>query len=292
MNSLDKILGGKELTFNLPHIRLAARAWGNPSDIPVLALHGWLDNAASFSKIAPELKGVYLVAIDLAGHGHSEHRHANATYDFIHWILDIHYVLKALDWTKVNLLGHSLGAAIASVYAGTFSENISSLALIDGLGPLSASAQDTPKRLKRAIIATEQTWNKRTHMYSLDKMTTRLSDAIDGLDRTSAEILLSRGAKKNKEGYSWSYDPRLTGPSFLRLTEEQTEAFLSSIECKTLVLRAKEGWPIDDAVIKKRLSYFKTLKLDYVDGCHHTHLVTPQAVTNNLQDFFDSRKNI
>ena len=34
----------------------------------VLALHGWLDNAASFVPLAAQLPGLELVAIDLPGH--------------------------------------------------------------------------------------------------------------------------------------------------------------------------------------------------------------------------------
>ena len=42
--------------------------WGRPGNTPILALHGWLDNAASFSRLAPLLLDVDVVAIDLPGH--------------------------------------------------------------------------------------------------------------------------------------------------------------------------------------------------------------------------------
>ena len=45
----------RELALDLPQGRFAALAWGDPSLPPLLALHGWLDNAASFSTLAPLL---------------------------------------------------------------------------------------------------------------------------------------------------------------------------------------------------------------------------------------------
>src|SRR5204862_6383008 len=47
---------------------LAALRWTSPSEgapVRVLALHGWLDNAASFAPLAPHLPGLDLVALDL-----------------------------------------------------------------------------------------------------------------------------------------------------------------------------------------------------------------------------------
>ena len=45
--------------------------WGSGQKNKILALHGWLDNAASFNQLAPKLAeiGYEVVAIDFAGHG-------------------------------------------------------------------------------------------------------------------------------------------------------------------------------------------------------------------------------
>ena len=61
-----------ELTWNVDGLALKGLAWGDPADAPVLALHGWLDNAASFALLAPQLSGHYVVALDLTGHGQSD----------------------------------------------------------------------------------------------------------------------------------------------------------------------------------------------------------------------------
>ena len=54
---------------------LAGLAWRREGAPRVLCLHGWLDNAASFVPLAPLLDRLDVVALDLPGHGHSEHRH-------------------------------------------------------------------------------------------------------------------------------------------------------------------------------------------------------------------------
>lgn len=61
-----------EVIFALPHLRLSALTWGTPEGKPLLALHGWLDNAMTFINLAPHLAaaGFYVVAPDLAGHGY------------------------------------------------------------------------------------------------------------------------------------------------------------------------------------------------------------------------------
>jgi pimeloyl-ACP methyl ester carboxylesterase len=39
----------------LPHLALSAQVWGDDAAPPLLALHGWLDNAGSFALLAPLL---------------------------------------------------------------------------------------------------------------------------------------------------------------------------------------------------------------------------------------------
>ena len=53
-------------------INVASKTHGDPQNPWVIALHGWLDNAASFNALAPLLKDVYVIALDLPGHGHSD----------------------------------------------------------------------------------------------------------------------------------------------------------------------------------------------------------------------------
>ena len=56
----------EEVRLSLPHIELAAHLFGPEDGVPVIALHGWLDNANSFARLAPKLQGLRIVALDMA----------------------------------------------------------------------------------------------------------------------------------------------------------------------------------------------------------------------------------
>ena len=62
-----------EFELDVPMGRIAGLRQGEAGQPRVLALHGWLDNAASFLPLAAHLDGVELVAPDLPGHGRSAH---------------------------------------------------------------------------------------------------------------------------------------------------------------------------------------------------------------------------
>src|SRR5688500_13408037 len=89
--------------------RLSALCFGPADGVPVLAMHGWLDNAASFERLAEHLSGVNLVALDLAGHGLSERR-ADGVYVFLDYVADASLAISALGWSRCVVVGHSLGA--------------------------------------------------------------------------------------------------------------------------------------------------------------------------------------
>lgn len=119
----------------------------------VLALHGWLDNAASFLPMAPWLRDFDLVAIDQLGHGRSAHLPAGAEYNFATAINGVLDVADALDWERFSLLGHSMGAGIASLIAAACPERIEALVAIEALGALTEAPDRTVVRLREAIQA-------------------------------------------------------------------------------------------------------------------------------------------
>lgn len=235
----------EEVRLSLPHIELAAHLFGPEDGLPVIALHGWLDNANSFARLAPKLQGLRIVALDMAGHGHSAHRPAGAGYALWDYVFDVLQVAEQLGWKRFALLGHSLGAVVSTVLAGALPERVTHLALIDGVIPPTATGEDPAERLGMALQAQINLQDKRKPVYgTLDRAVEARMKGVVAVSREAAELLARRGLMPVPGGYTWRSDSRLTLASPIRLTEEQ--AMASCVEWRALHSwwsRKKACWP-------------------------------------------------
>jgi pimeloyl-ACP methyl ester carboxylesterase len=278
----------EDLRLELPDFHVAAKAWGAREGRPVLAMHGWLDNASSFDRLAPlicDRLGLRLVALDLPGHGLSDHK--RCTYHFIDSVADALAAADALGWDRFSLLGHSMGAGIATLVAGAAPERIDRCALIEGLGPMSEAPEMAAKRLARSLRVerrkVERT-NKKLHP-SHESAAERLIDAAP-MKIESARILVERGLIELEGGFEWRADPRLRIDSRLRMTEEQVEAFLRSITCPVVLIQAEQGWPHIPEQMASRVAAITNVQSVKLPGRHHLHLDDPEPVADVLAGFF------
>lgn len=267
----------RELMLNAAGYQMAAVEYGDPDGVPVLALHGWLDNAASFSEIAKHLTGIRLIALDLIGHGRSSHRPQAMSYHIWDNVVDVHSVLQVLGLKKVHIVGHSMGASIAMLFAATFPENAGRLMLIDGLAPLAYEVEKLPKLLSEAIIKRNKMATKLLKPYS------SFEQAVDArmngrwpVSREAAIALLERGLTNTDKGYVWSNDPKLLMPSLVRFSPEQISSFLKSVESKAIVIKAVGG--ADEIVNERWLADLKDAEVVEMEGGHHLHLAPQVAI--------------
>lgn len=266
----------KEYVFNLSGKKFHARAWGNPEASPVMALHGWLDNANSFTPLAEHLEDVFLVAPDLAGHGLTDHRSADARYNIWQDTTDIFAIADQLDWKNFSLLGHSRGGICATISAGTFPRRISRLILLDALIPVDIATQDSaPKQLAKAMLSLRRLDNSKKTIYpSPDKALGPRMRSPMTLSHKSANLLAERGLEEVDGGYRWRTDPQLTGASEVRLVEDQYAAFLDAINCPSLMLIAEQGrmkQPLEN-VFNRLLADNALFEKRILPGGHHFHM--------------------
>ena len=267
---------------------MAAQVFGT-GDKPTLALHGWLDNSSSFSRLAPLFPELEWVALDLAGHGHSEHRPPGVMYHLIDYVADLHQVAQSLGWQRFQIVSHSLGGAVAALFASVFPERVSRLVLLESLGAFSAQPGDLPKDTRRYLDAFDALSGKELPIYPSIERAAATRQAAGDLTLDSARILSERGLKQVAGGFTWRSDPRLRLPSPQRLTDAQIDGALGKISCPTLLVRALSGLPLIKNSIPTRGAQLRDLTVAEVPGGHHVHLDSPEAVAPAMRDFFQAK---
>lgn len=252
---------------------------------PLLALHGWLDNAASFLPMAPHLDAFDLVALDLPGHGQSFHYPAQAEYSLFSTLLDVLAAADALGFERFALLGHSMGGAISSLVAAAAPERIASLHLIEALGPLAAPEEGTGQRLRDAVAQRRALEGKRKRVFDDPALAerARMQTPIAQLDAASAKLIVGRGLRAVEGGYEWSSDARLTLPTAVRMTEAQVRDCLAGIACPVRMVMADPPPPyIPTAMIEARRASVADVQCTVMVGGHHLHMTHPREVAQAL----------
>ena len=77
---------------------------------------------------------MYIVALDLPGHGSSSHLPNGVPYTDLTWVIEIIRTLQYLEWdSNVSIIAHSMGANASVEVAALFPEMITNLVMLDTL---------------------------------------------------------------------------------------------------------------------------------------------------------------
>lgn len=272
-----------ERRFNLGEQTFAALQWPGEGE-PILALHGWLDNAASFLPLAEYLTRP-LVALDLSGHGHTEHRPGGSPLHFVDNVADVSAVADQLGWQRFTLMGHSMGAGIACLFAGAFPERVARLILIDGLGPLSGEPAEAATQLRKSVEQARELATKKKPLYAHkeDAIAAR-TRGFGGLSESASALLVERGLRVVSGGWSWRADSRLRVASAQRFSEAQVEAFLRAIQAPVCLLMGEQGMGGAN-LFSHRQAWLADCQAITLPGRHHLHMEEPQAVAAEIERF-------
>ena len=253
----------------------------------LIALHGWLDNGASFLPLAPYLDDFHLVCVDLPGHGHSDHK--TTPYVFVDWLDDLYQITQAAGWSRFTLLGHSLGALIASAYAGVFPEQIERLILLEGLGPLTQPDEAVPAQIRRAILSRSRTRERSAAGFaSIDEAVAARCKVAD-ITPAAARLICERQLEERAGRWQWRSDPRLRDLSPLRMSEGQAQALIKAICCPVLFIRGEQGFAELEAQWQLRQGAFRQIEQVILPGNHHFHMENGAATAVCIVNFCQVR---
>lgn len=259
------------LQWQVNSLKLAGLAWGHAGQKPLLALHGWLDNAASFALLGPLLVGHHVIALDLTGHGQSAHRSADANYQIWDDLPEILGVLEDLGWESFDLLGHSRGAIIATLLASSYPERVNHLVLLDAVSPEPVPAEAFPQQMRKSLQDKPDLSTRANRVFpSVEEALA--SRVARGLPKEAATLLVERNLRHCDGGVTWVTDPRLHGASAVKLTKTQIVAVLQALDMPTLLLLARHGSGQIPEVATMAREFITSLTIDIVEGSHHFHM--------------------
>lgn len=278
-------------TVSVRGLDYAVRRWG-PADAPQLfLLHGWMDSSPTFQFVVDALRRDWqIIAPDWRGFGGS------TWFGHSYWFPDYYADLEALlahyaPEGAVRLVGHSMGAAVAGVYAGLRPERVSQLVMMDFLGLKPPPDADAPTLLRKWLDAQAAAPRLPTHADHA-AFVRRLRTANPRLSPERADFLARHvGRAAAGDRVEMACDPWHKVPSPFVYRIEDVMACWRQVRAPTLMLLAEHGYVNERLAdepdeLQRRLGCFADVRvLTIADAGHNLQHDQPEQVAAALEDF-------
>lgn len=275
-------------------LRYHVRHWGGEDAPIIVMLHGWMDMSASFQFLVDAFaRDWHVIAPDWRGFGLSEH--AQGGYWYPDYLADLEAILDHYSPDKpVYLLGHSLGANVAGIYAGVRPERVAKLIDIEGFGLPVTEPLQAPVRFAQWLDALQDPSGLRSYP-TPQEVAARLQKTNPRLSDVRAAFLARRWAASDKDG-NWNIladaRHRLPSPNLYRIDE--VLACWSAITAPVLWIEARDSEltaRLDAgegarAEIDRRIAFIPNVTILMVDGAGHmVHHDQPEILAAAIEEF-------
>ncbi len=282
----------ESLFFDLRGLRYHVRHWPGDAARRLVLLHGWMDVSASFQFLVDALDpGWDIYAPDWRGYGLSGWGPSDS-YWFQDYVADLDQLLHRIQPDEaVNLVGHSLGGNVGSIYAGTRPERIARFVNLEGFGMARNEPGQAPGRLLRWLneLCDRPTLRGYENFAALAD---RLQKNNPRLTRDRAEFLARHWGKEvSGGGVELRSDPahKIVNATLSRY--EEMVAFWNKVTAPVLWVDAAESKTLKQIGIgsvdyAERRAAHKTLRYETVrEAGHMLHHDQPEQVARLIQDF-------
>jgi pimeloyl-ACP methyl ester carboxylesterase len=200
----------EEFFIQVRDLKLCACAWGPEDGPPIVCLHGILDQGFSWELVARPLadEGYRVIAPDLRGHGLSDHVGKGGSYHILDFVADVDGIVQKVADKPFVLVGHSMGAAIAGLYAGARPARVSSLILVE----LPRAPQAKPANMAEAFaMQLDYLAKPRQHpvFKSVEEAAERRRRGMRAIPSGFALRAVRRLTEPCDGGVRWRWDPLL-----------------------------------------------------------------------------------
>jgi pimeloyl-ACP methyl ester carboxylesterase len=283
-------------------LRYHVRQWGTPAagTPPLVLVHGWMDVAASWQFMVDAFaRDRWIVAPDWRGFGDTEAPHTD-NYWFPDYLADLDFLLDHYAGGQpVDLVGHSMGGNIATLYTGARPQRVRRLVNLEGFGMPATRPSQAPGRYAK--------WLDELHALHRGELQLKAYDSVDGvaarLMKTNRRLgagqagwLAGHWARQDADG-RW----RILGDAAHKIinanlyrVDEVLELY-RRIACPMLWVEASDDslrqWWQDRytlAEFHERLAHVPDVRKAVVqDAGHMLHHDQPQALAALVEQFLD-----
>lgn len=278
------------------------RHWGSVGAPVIVMVHGWMDVAASFQFVVDCLeKEWHVIAPDWRGFGLTESPKTD-TYWFPEYLADLDALLDHFQAEEpVNLLGHSMGANVAAIYAGVRPDRIKKLINLEGFGLPVTHPKQAPSRYRKWLDELRVTPTMRTYA-NQSEVAARLQKTNPRLSDERAAFLAQHWARENAAG-QWEIlgDPAHKNSSPLLYRVEEIMACWQKISAPVLWVEANDTdvwrWmgPKEEARIEidRRITFIPTVQTEMImEAGHMLHHDQPEILAGLIERFLLGRVDI
>ncbi|HET6631474.1 MAG TPA: alpha/beta fold hydrolase [Rhodanobacteraceae bacterium] len=243
----------------------------------LVLLHGFDMDKTAWLPVAARLQPhFHLVIPDLPGWGHSS-RHAGDDYGIPAQARRLQAFVQTLGLGHVVLVGHSMGGAIAGVYAAEHPEHVAGLVLVDSFG-----LKSSPTDFERAVLAGSNPYvlADRAEFRQLLQAAFDQPPAVPG---RIADVFVDR-SQDSRDFLDRTLDA-------LRSPDERTilQQHLGELRMPVLGLWCRDDKIIDLSALealRQGLTHASSIDTSVINGCGHVpQMEKPRAVAQIISGF-------
>lgn len=275
-------------------LRYHVRRWPGRG-AKVVLLHGWMDVSASFQFLVDAMTGDWDVyAPDWRGYGLTDWP-ASDCYWFPDYMADLDHLLERVQpASPVHLVGHSLGANVAGIYAGVRPERVAKLVSLEGFRMEQTSPGQAPLRYARWLEELRQAQRLKPYA-SFSSLADRMQQNNARLTRPRAEFLARHWGKEAADGsIVLRGDPahKLVNATLHRVEEsmacwERIAAPVLWLDALRAQIHGRKGLDSEELASRRaavpRLSY-----VTVPEAGHMLHHDQPEAVARLIEEFLSA----
>jgi len=265
-------------------IEYSMNEWGDEDAPLFFYLHGWADTGSTFQFVVDALASRWrVVAPDWRGFGRTSH--AGGPYWFPDYLADLHEILKHYSPdSQVNLVGHSMGGNIASLYAGSMPERVKAIVNVEGFGLPDSDPDDAPQRF-RAWLEAQEAGADFSLYPDFTGLLRRIRSRNPGLSEDRAAFVAREWAREDNGAVRLRADPRHKMPNPILYRRAEAAACWRRISAAVLLI-AGEKSSFRSQLADLASSQETETESHLIEGVGHMiHFEAPEVLAAQIEQF-------